>query len=225
MFCVERNLTATFELTHPQSRIVIEYAKPELRLLHIRDNVTGEYVTDQVPAASNVPKCPRVPLERLEEIISEEHLSGLRHEEGYVIQFRDGDMVKIKCPWYVGLHRTVTFVRERDIAAMVLAEQLDDVYAAFTQLGIDLEPVRSIESTIKNELIIIANSVEKVHEGVVRDSLTRKEIAIKYEGWPFRGLLFSMIDGKEPDYKDWYKKNQLHMRWGLNVVGNVGEKE
>jgi RNA ligase len=225
MFCVERGLTATFELTHPQSRIVLAYSRPELRLLHIRDNVTGEYVTDQISAAQNVRRCPQVPVTRIEEIISKEHLEGLKDEEGYVIQFRDGDMVKVKCPWYVGLHRVVTFLRERDIASMVLEERLDDVYSAFTHLGIDLEPIENIEIEIKNELIQIADQVELAYREVSAEKLSRKDVALRYDGWELRSLLFNMIDGKEPKYKEYYKRNVLDDRWGLNVVGNVGEKE
>jgi RNA ligase len=225
MFCVERGLTATFELTHPQSRIVLAYSKPELRLLHIRDNVTGEYVTDQIGAAQNVKRCPEVYITRLEEIISREHLEGLKNEEGYVIQFRDGDMVKVKCPWYVGLHRVVTFVRERDIANMVLEERLDDVYSAFAHLGIDVESIEIIESAVKNKLIEIADQVEQAYREVTAEKLSRKDVALRYDGWDFRSLLFTMIDGKEPKYKEYYKRNILDKRWGLNAIGNVGEKE
>ena len=39
-----QGMTAIFELTHPQARIVVAQDKPQLRLLHVRDNATGQYV-------------------------------------------------------------------------------------------------------------------------------------------------------------------------------------
>ena len=217
--CIQNGWTATFELTHPEARIVLDYSEPQLRLLHVRDNVTGKYLD----LFHDLPACPTVSLGRLEDILSEEHLVSLKDTEGYVIQFEDGDMVKIKCPWYVSLHRTVTFVRERDIAELVLDERLDDVYAAFDQLKIDTDAVAKIETTIKNELLTISKMVETLH--AITQGEDRKTVALRHRDWSLFPLLMRMRDGKDLNLTDFYRKNCLKQQWSLKPVGNVGEKE
>lgn len=218
-WCIERDWTATFELTHPEARIVLDYKEPELRLLHVRDNVTGTYLAFWV---EDLKTCPQVPLDQLETILSDGHLENLKDKEGYVIQFKDGDMVKIKCPWYVSLHKTVTFVRKRDIVELVLNETLDDVYEAFTKLGIDTDKVEEIERKVVAELIEIEQTVEKLHNET--KDWERKEVALCYRSHIFFGLLMSMRDGKELKTKEWYRKNILK-QWSLQAVDNIGEKE
>lgn len=216
--CIRHNWTATFELTHPEARIVLDYKKPQLRVLHIRDNITGQYLTFN----TIVTRCPQVPLHELETILSDEHLENLKDKEGYVIQFKDGDMVKIKCPWYVSLHKTVTFVRKRDIVELVLNETLDDVYEAFEKLGIDTKKVQQIEHKVVQELIEIEQAVEKLHNAT-KDS-ERKEVALEYRNNLYFGMMMSMRDGKEIKTKEWYRKNILKT-WSLQAVDNIGEKE
>ena len=217
--CIRENFTATFELTHPEARIVLDYKEPKLRLLHVRNNVTGSYLYGNLP---DIEYCPQVPLEQLDEILSDEHLENLRDKEGYVIQFKDGDMVKIKCPWYVSLHKTVTFVRKRDIVELVLNETLDDVYEAFEKLGLDIKKVQEIEHKVVQELIEIEQTVEKLHNET--KDWERKEVALCYRSHIFFGLLMSMRDGKELKTKEWYRKNILKT-WSLQAVDNIGEKE
>lgn len=216
--CIRHDWTATFELTHPEARIVLDYKEPKLRVLHIRDNITGKYLTFN----TTVERCPQIPLEMLETILSDDHLKCLHDKEGYVIQFKDGDMVKIKCPWYVSLHKTVTFVRKRDIVELVLNETLDDVYEAFEKLGLDIKKVQEIEHKVVQELIEIEQTVEKLHNET--KDWERKEVALCYRSHIFFGLLMSMRDGKELKTKEWYRKNILKT-WSLQAVDNIGEKE
>lgn len=223
--CVAANYTVTFELTHPEARIVLDYPEPQLRLLHIRHNVTGKYIMDDRSHSfyNGITCCPTIPLDQLETILSEEHLANLTEKEGYIIQFDDGDMVKVKCPWYVSLHKTVTFLRERDIAELVLDERLDDVYEALDKLGINTDRVAQIETDIKKSLIHILRTVE---DRYMQDRhLDRKEFAIKNSKWCYFGMLMSMYLGKEPDVKGFYKKFVMKDAWSLRQVGNVGEKE
>lgn len=217
--CIEENLTATFELTHPEARIVLDYKEPKLRILHVRNNTTGEYLHGYLP---DIEYCPKIQLDQLETILSDEHLENLRDKEGYVIQFKDGDMVKIKCPWYVSLHKTVTFVCKRDIVELVLNETLDDVYEAFTKLGLDINKVQEIEKKVVAELIEIEQTVEKLHNET--KDWERKEAALCYRSHIFFGLMMSMRDGKELKTKEWYRKNILKT-WSLQSVDNIGEKE
>jgi RNA ligase len=95
--------TAVFELTHPLARIVVAHPRPALRLLHVRDNVTGEYVlldpthpVHELVRRFEVAQVPRFEGLTLEQALAS--LESMNEQEGYVLQFADGDMVKLKCP-------------------------------------------------------------------------------------------------------------------------------
>ena len=50
--------------------------------------------------------------------------------EGYVIRFSDGHMLKLKCDWYVQIHKAKeAILQDRNIVELILDEHLDDVKA------------------------------------------------------------------------------------------------
>jgi RNA ligase len=212
--------TATFELTHPLARIVVDQDQPRLRLLHVRDNVTGEYVL--LDPGSEVHhwierydiEC--VPIYEVSMQWAFDSLEDMQAKEGYVIQFGSGDMAKMKCPWYSRLHRSITFLRERDIALASLSEQLDDLKALLTEAGVDLAPVNEVESRVKARLLEIMTEVERVTDR----SMDRKDFAIANKGHPLFGLLMAHYQGKELDLADWFIKHRLKDEFGLRVLAD-----
>ncbi len=160
-------MTASFELTHPEARIVVAQDRPALRLLHVRDNVTGRCVmlepghpVHQWIADHNVPLAERFDGPLTEALTS---LAGMESREGYVIQFTNGDMVKVKSPWYLRLHRSITFLRERDIAWLALNEELDDVKGALVEAGIALTAVNAVEARLKSILTGLMDEIGVIH--------------------------------------------------------------
>ncbi len=218
-----RGMTAIFELTHPQARIVVDPKVPELRLLHVRDNVTGAYVLldaehpiQALVQAHRVPLVPRFSGMSLSEVFAS--LETMEEQEGYVIQFANGDMVKLKCAWYQRLHRSITFLRERDIAMSALNEELDDLKAVLAEAGIDLAPVLEVESRLKARLVGIMDELDAV---IAADgSLERKAFALKHNKHPLFGLLMMQYQGKEVPLKDWFAKNRLREEFSLRVLAD-----
>jgi RNA ligase len=219
--CARNGKTAIFELTHPDARIVVSQPKAQLRLLHVRDNLTGEYLTlDPFSPVSNrarelaVPMCPRYTSMEFKEAL--ESLEMMKDMEGYVIQFSDGDMVKMKCPWYLRLHRSITFLRERDIAVLSLHEELDDVKQSLTELGIDLKVVEEVETRLKGILTEILDQVEAMY--AAGKNLSRKEFALQYQGHQYFGLGMQRYLGKEVDLPKWYEQKRLKEEFSLRVL-------
>lgn len=217
------DMTAIFELTHPQARIVVAQDKPQLRLLHIRDNLTGEYVLlddsysiHRLVAKYEVPCVPRFAGLSVSDVLSS--LETMSEQEGYVIQFANGDMVKLKCPWYNRLHRSITFLRERDIALSALNEELDDLKGVLAEAGVDLTPVEEVESRLKASLIGIAEEVETNVAGA--EGMDRKSFALTFQKHPLFGLMMSQFLGKEADVKGWYAKNRLKDEFSLRVLAD-----
>lgn len=214
------NLTAIFEYLDPNNPIVILYPKPELILLHVRDNITGEYVMiDKNHPIHNIIQKYNIPItKKLDLNLNELYnsLNGMKNEEGYVIQFLNGHMIKVKCPWYLSLHETITFLREIDIAEMYLNEQLDDLKSYFVQTGRDLNLLNNIENTIKQDIIDISNKIDEIIK--IDGNLSRKEFAIKYKSNSYFGLLMEKYKGNIPDIKKYYFKSIIENKFSRNII-------
>lgn len=215
--------TAIFEMTHPLARIVVAQESPQLRLLHVRDNLTGAYLlldpAHPVHALVAQYKVPQVPVFAdltVAQVL--QSLETMAEQEGYVLQFGNGDMVKLKCPWYQRLHRSVTFLRERDIARSSLNEELDDLKAVLSELGIDLAPVNEVEARLKARLIAIADELDATIRPDV--ALTAKDFAMKHMAHPLFGLLMTQFRGKDPELKGWFERNRLKAEFGLRVLAD-----
>ena len=216
-------MTAIFELTHPKARIVVAYDEPGLRLLHVRDNITGQYVLldphHKIHALIKQFQVPRVATYEMmtfEEMLGT--LENMKEKEGYVVQFKDGSMLKVKCPWYQRLHKVITFLREREIATMALAGELDDVKSALVEAGIDLTAIEEIESRVKNLVIGISEEVDSIITADAR--MERKDFVEKHKQNPVFALLMERYSGHEPDIIKWVERKHLKQDFSLQVLVN-----
>lgn len=238
------NLTAIFEYTAPDARIVLFYPEPELKLLHVRNNGTGRYMTPDelkwchqsfgIPLVDEVdeffelvPSPPGMETQGGPPCIWEFNVNKMLEVaktregvEGWIVQFSDGNMVKVKTEWYLKRHRAMTFLRERDIAQLVLDEGLDDLKSLLVGEGVDISHILKIEADVVGQLGHVRHWVEEV---IAKDGkMPRKDFALQYQathrehGW--FGLLMTRFLGKEPDYKDWYAKHALKEKWSLRQL-------
>lgn len=223
-----QDMTGIFELTHPDARIVVAQDKPQLRLLHIRDNVTGEYllldpsdIQHYIIDLMNIPLAPRYPRATIDELLARlEHMEG---KEGFILQYDNGDMVKLKCPWYNRLHKSITFLRERDIALAAANEELDDLKAVLVEAGVDLTEVNAVERRLVGRLLQVMLDVE---DAVTADKhLDRKAFAMKHKSNPLFGLMMTLYTGGEPDVKGWYVKHKLKDEFSLRVLADEAVAE
>lgn len=251
-FCLRMqalNKTAIFEWTAPDARIVLLYTKPELVLLHVRDNVTGEYmhpedlhtwaseygvrVVDEVTEFFDTVEVNTMGCVFETRFNAQKMLDAAKTREGiegWIVQFENGDMVKVKTDWYLKRHRAMTFLRERDIVELVLDEGIDDLKSLLVSEGVDVSEIVRIENEVVEQLRNVRHFVEETikNEGH-RD---RKDFAIEFSkthadfGW--FGLLMTRYLGKEPDYKEWYRKWVLKDKWTLRqlvLIPSVAEGE
>lgn len=243
--------TAIFEWTSPTARIVLPYSEEGLTLLHVRNNDLGTYWTpghlEFIAAYHGVPVVqPTAGGTKQEQELFAKMLMGDRnpkqvlaavHElqetvenvEGWVFQFEDGQMVKVKTKWYMERHRAMTFLRERDIVGAVLNESLDDLKAMLASEGVDISEIVAIENNTVSELATILHGITAEYN--VIKHMTKKEAALRLGpnagNHPHFGLLMKMMDGKEPDVKGWYERNVLpHVSLRqLNLLQSVAEAE
>lgn len=219
----QQNMTAIFELTHPSARIIVPQDKPQLRLLHVRDNNSGSYVMLDLdhPIHALIQQFDIPVVEKVQNISVQDLLGTLDtmyEREGYVIQFKNGDMAKVKCPWYIRLHTAISFLRERDVAKLALEQNLDDVKSALTELGIPLTDVEEVETRLKNGIMAILDEIDGVYQPAKH--LDRKDFALHHKDHPLFGLVMLRYIGKEIDMADWYGRNRLKQEFSLRTLVN-----
>lgn len=214
-FMCKQGFTPIFELTSRANRIVCSYKEPSLTLLAIRHNETGEYFTrDALVRLAEGWEVPYV-----KSFIAEYNESGLdwfkqsvandTNKEGYVLQFSDGQMIKMKTNWYMTLHHVVTFTTERNVAEMVLSEQVDDFKAYIASIDEPdmLETVNRIEHRVVVEINEIIGEVNAIVD--LKEFDNPKDFALKYRSHPLFYLLMNAFKGKENDYTEYFLKYRL----------------
>lgn len=220
-YCSQANLSPIFEFTSPKHRIVLRYDEENMTLLHVRHNVTGEYLMpaekERLAAMFDIPV--NKPLFGGEFDMADllKSLNTVEGIEGYVIQFASGEMVKIKTKWYMNLHHAVTFVRERDIARLVVDEKLDD-YIAYLSLNApeaDLSHIHRINDTIKAEIENLSKTVNDI--AAQYKDVDFKTVAMEMKTHEHFGFIMGVLRGYKNDYLTHYARNRLS-EWSLEQV-------
>lgn len=236
-----RNSTAIFEWTAPDARIVLFYPEAELRLLHVRHNETGDYLDGEVMKAwanmfgvkvvDEVDEFFKLTTDvDVDDFVTEEDwvfdakalLDAAKTREGvegWIVQFENGEMVKVKTEWYLKRHRAMTFLRERDIAQLVLDEGLDDLKSLLVSEGVNIDEILKIEARVLHDLREVAMSVDMIYEE--DKGMARKDFAIKHTGHKHFGLLMAKFVGKEPSFKDYFERNLLKDNYSLRQLALI----
>lgn len=203
--------TPTFEWTSPKNRIVLDYKSDELVLLHIRHNVTGQYLKPE--NYGNDFNIPVVEYDKPEISDHKQFLDSIKAgtmTEGKIIQFNDGEMVKIKTDWYCSLHHSVTFLRVRDVAEAVLLETVDDLKAQMVTAGLDITPVINIEKKIFSDIATLEKNIVGAYSEFTHLSVRQEFFeAVKAKYPSFYSLVVAYGDGKDLMLTKYYMKNFL----------------
>jgi RNA ligase len=130
---IENGYTPIFEWCSRKQRIVLDYKEDQLILTAIRNMNTGEYVDYKIlrdwALANGLPYVRAFePQTDMKEFI--EYVRDMEDLEGFVVRFDDGHMIKLKCDWYVQIHKAKeAILQDRNIVEIILNEKLDDVKA------------------------------------------------------------------------------------------------
>lgn len=143
--------TPIFEWCSRKQRIIVDYKEDELILTNIRDNLTGAYLPRK--DIENMASRAKIPL------VSSRYYSGniqdlfadihdMSDIEGFVVQFDDGMMIKLKTAWYLRLHRFIAdFKSEKCVLQLVLNDSVDDL------LGVMPEHFRNAFADYNNDVL------------------------------------------------------------------------
>jgi RNA ligase len=210
-----QNMTPIFEWCSRQQRIVLDYPGDRLVLLAIRDNWTGSYISrEQLELAASYYNVPVVDVHTLEWSTSDmpaftEFVRSMKGVEGFIIQFDDGHMIKIKCDEYVALHKAKSYLdNERDVVGMILDEKVDDLLPLLPET--DRKRLLNFQDQIWFDILKFQTSVNVVLK--MAEKIPRKDFAMSSANMDpiLRASVFKFYDIGSCDLayiKDTVKRN------------------
>ena len=218
-FCwdlMKSGMTPTFEWCSRSNRIVVDYPDDQMILTAIRRMESGEYLpTSSMEALAEPYRIPVVQqwqgsYNSVADFVAK--AQGLEDEEGYVIRFSDGHMLKVKNMWYVQLHKVKALLEfEKDVWLLILDGKQDDLMSVMED-----EDKARVENFSTDFFEAINEAAERLKWIVIaaQDNLNGSKKKFALEVVPQhpdleRGLLFSIWDDADPltVVKDFIRKN------------------
>lgn len=211
MDCFDSDYTYLFEIIHPETRVVVDYAgAKQLVLLAIIHTESGEEVVqgpksilwfDAAKHGSVISAASyqRDDLQKIRGVI--DGGSG----EGVVVRYLSGLSVKMKAVEYVRLHKLICGVNlttiwdhlrnGHDIDAL-LGRVPDEFY----------QWVHGSVSVLQGQFSVMQSSAALELSGILLklgEGASRKKIAIEVSKSAHKAVIFAMLDGKEYDHIIW----------------------
>lgn len=198
--CYLQGNTPIFEWCTPKNRIVVAYSEPRLVLMAVRSNYTGVYmpleemqewaIFRRIDYAKFYPGDSKKTFEYIK------NLETNTVDEGFVIRFADGHMVKVKTAWYIQSHKVKSYLdQEKDVAKLILENNIDDLIAVLDEA--DIKRINLYSSDLQDSIWLTIDALKKYTEHVVSLDLSKKDYAIdhapKINGF-FRNVVFRYFD-------------------------------
>ncbi len=192
--------TPIFEWCSRKQRIVLDYPRDRLVLTALRNTITGEYVNYQkmVEIAEHSVEVVQAVKSHsdLTRVVNE--VRSLSGQEGWVIRFDSGEMVKLKADEYLRQHQALNNLRaEKNVLSLILNDQTDD-FCSMVSPEINAQ-LKEFEQTVREGILKRAHVLETAVAHAKACNWDRKTFAHSVVcEWPHveeRGILFQMLDG------------------------------
>lgn len=204
--------TVNMEWTSPHNRIVLGYPESSLKILNIRSNYTGQY--SDIGNFSNyktikeysVPNVDDIPAEEINLFV--QNIPDMPEIEGFVLELKSGQKVKVKTDWYLVRHRAKDSINApRRLFEAIVTEAIDDVRTLFHGDPVALQVISEMEQKVEPIYNNMIKTVEKFYDE--NQSLTRKDYAIKAQSLQdgFMSLYMNLYIGRDNDYRQFAIKN------------------
>lgn len=199
--CISNGWTPIFEWCSRKQRIVLDYFEDQLILTGMRHLNTGSYALYgnlvELGKGYSIPVAhaynPQTDMKAFLNFVHD-----LEDLEGFVVRFADGHMVKLKCHWYLQIHKAKeAILQDRNIVELILEEKLDDIKAHLPVE--DRDRLTQFENDFNRHIKSIVNGVwiDVQFFKSPRYTGDRKDFAINYahnfDGY-VRPIMFSMWD-------------------------------
>lgn len=189
---IKNNTNPIFELVGPKNRIVVKYDITELILIRLRDNGSGDYI-DIDTSDFNKPQRFSFSLMDMVNLKSE-----LVNIEGWIVEFVDGQKIKIKTDWYLSLHKIFTDFSQREdhLISLILDEKIDDVLSVLDFGSESRLFVEKLISKTHNKINHIKSEINRLLSDYSGD---KKEFSMKHLKNEYFSVAVKSISNKNTD--------------------------
>ncbi len=191
--------TYLFEIIYPENKIVVDYQdQRKLVLLAVIETATGAELDIQ-PVADAL-GFEAAPVYTADDWKLLREQVGYQDDEGFVVLFPDGQRVKLKYEQYTRMHRALSELTPKRIWE----------YCSNAELHLE-ELIAVLPDEAYRQLAVLRDKLQQDHDDIVRqcaedfrdDFATRKEAAAHFTQCRYPGVLFQMLDGKDPTALIW----------------------
>jgi T4 RnlA family RNA ligase len=199
--------TFMFELTSPFNRIVVKQNGIDLRLIGVRENLTGhEWPVGMFPMFDAVKSFTAV--NDLSALLKTFENIDPTSSEGYVVVDKDFNRLKVKHPGYVALHHMKDGLLSRKrILEVIRAGEMPETIAVFPELEKAFVEIKALYEglamAIQQDWNYLANLIPD--EISVDTKVGRKLFAIEAMKTIVPGALFAMLDGRVTSPKEFLR--------------------
>ena len=197
---IDNGWTPIFEWCSRKQRIVLDYFDDQLVLTGLRYMNTGVYALHD--NLVELGKGFSIPVVRAFEPQTDmkaflEYVRDLEDLEGFVVRFDDGHMLKLKCHWYLQIHKAKeAILQDRNIVELILEEHLDDVKAHLP--AEDRDRLTQFESDFNICVGIVVQDILDIMGELDDNNIDRKTFAVEMapQICPYmRPIVFKNFDG------------------------------
>ena len=201
------DIVAIFEYVSATNRIVLNYKEEELILLRLRNNNTGEHldINNYLDKLGTIKFAMFENDKTLDDLIALAHT--IEDKEGWVVQFENDHLIKIKCQWYNALHGLLTndLYRENILIGYILDDKIDDIIGQIPENDVDNhQRIEKIISVIKQTITDKSNEILQSYELYKAEddgsdiAIVKKRYALKYHRLdPNFSYVMNIVNGKD----------------------------
>lgn len=184
------NMCFAFELMGQANRVVVVHDRDWLRLLAVRDRVTGEeFSIEERWGLVKISPVRSFGLTSVKEIFdSFEHISPVC-QEGYIVVDGKGQRIKIKHPGYVALHHAKNGMSPKAFAEIARQGEVPEVIAAFPEFAPLLEDARA-------KYLVFMEKCQADYDRI-KGIPVQKDFALEALKTPYSAALFHLRKGKD----------------------------
>jgi T4 RnlA family RNA ligase len=199
-WCLSQDIVPIFEYVAPHNRIVLRYSQEELILLRLRDNKTGKHIDikDHLDKIASIKIAPFEDDHTLDDLIEKSKNEAER--EGWIVQFDNDHMVKIKTDWYWQRHGVLTndIYREHIIIGYMLDDKIDDILGQIPEDEVEAhERIQKIISIVKREINNLVSQMNSAYSEFVKSGADKRDYAINHRvGNPLFHYVMSIDKGE-----------------------------
>lgn len=199
--------TINMEWVAPNNRIVLPYMESKLIVLNARHRETGEYMEYNTLVGNFGSERVIKTFDFTDPVEFVKSVAAMKNIEGGVALLEGGQRFKIKCDWYLTLHRAKDSIHsDRRLFEAVLDEAIDDARSLFVDDLLVLKRIDEMQEKVEKFYNHMVKIVENFYNA--NKTLDRKDYAIKGQNDLDRmyfGLAMNKYLGKEINYKAFMK--------------------